>query len=195
MTQCADAHSFGVRGSTTALDRRSGARAEGLWKRRATGARRNRRTLLAVPGEGGPAELAQLLDFAERPHTANWSLRAALVRYAQPQPQRVNDLLELVRRIQGALGAQSATLQRDGEEIWDALEHNTRPADVAPLVELLDAAREIDRLGDALAEWAVDISRPRPDDAVDAGIADVAGRLERLDIPPEERAPPRRSRG
>ena len=157
--------------------------------------RRRRRTLLAVPAEVEPAELAQLLDFAERPHTENWSLRAALVRYAQPQPQRVNDLLDLVRRIQAALGEQSATLQRDGEEIWDALEHDTRPPDVAPLVELLDAAREIDRLGDALAEWAVDISRPRPDDAVDAVIADVAGRLERLGIPHEERVPPRRSRG
>src|SRR5690349_3551130 len=87
--------------------------------------RGNRRTLLAVPAEVEPAELAQLLDFAERSHTENWSLRAALVRYAQPQPQRVNDLLELVRRIQGALGAQSRILQRDGEEIWDALEHNT----------------------------------------------------------------------
>jgi hypothetical protein len=148
-----------------------------------------------VPAEVEPAELAQLLDFAERPHAENWSLRAALVRYAQPQPQRVNDLLELVRRIQAALGAQSASFQREGAEIWDALEHDTRPADVAPLLELLDAAREIDRLGDALAEWAVDISRPRPDDAVDAVIADVTVRLERLGIPRETRVPPRRARG
>ena len=43
---------------------------------------RSRRTLLAVPAEVEPAELAQLLDFAECPHTENWSLRAALVRYA-----------------------------------------------------------------------------------------------------------------
>ncbi|MFI5047015.1 MAG: hypothetical protein ACHQIG_08115 [Acidimicrobiia bacterium] len=148
-----------------------------------------------MPAEVEPAELAQLLDFAERPHTENWSLRAALVRYAQPQPQRVNDLLELVRRIQAALGEQSSTLQRDGNEVWDALEHDARPADIAPLVELLDAAREIDRLGDVLAEWAVDISHPRPDDAVDAVVADVAGRLDRLGIPREERVPPRRPRG
>jgi hypothetical protein len=148
-----------------------------------------------VPAEVDPPELATLLDFAERPHTENWSLRAALVRYAQPQPQRVNDLLELVRRVQGALGAQSSTLQRDGVAIWDALEHDTRPADLAPLVELLDAAREVDRLGDALAEWAADVHRPRPDDAVDAVIADVSGRLERLGIPRGERVPPRRSRG
>jgi hypothetical protein len=149
----------------------------------------------AVPAEVEPAELAQLIDFAERPHAENWSLRAALVRYASPQPQRVNDLLELVRRIQGELDAQSTTLQRDGEEIWAALEHHTRSSDIAPLVELLEAAREIDRLGDALATWAVDISRPRPDDAVDAVIADVASRLDRLGIPREERVPPRRSRG
>ena len=148
-----------------------------------------------MPAEIEPAELAQLVDFAERPHTQNWSLRAALVRYAQPQPQRVTDLLTLVRRIQAALHAESAVLQRDGERIWDALEHDARPEDVAPLVELLDAAREIDRLGDELAEWAVDISRPRPDDSVDAVIADVAGRLEHLGIAHEERIPPRRARG
>lgn len=141
-----------------------------------------------------PAELAQLLDFAERPHAENWSLRAALVRYAQPQPQRVNDLLELVRRTQGALGAESAALQRDGAEIWEALERGT-PADATPLVELLAVARELDRLGDVLASWAANVSRPRPDDAVDAVVADVAGRLERLGVPREERVPPRRSRG
>jgi hypothetical protein len=148
-----------------------------------------------MPAEVEPLELAQLVDFAERPHTGGWSLRAALVRYAQPQPQRVNDLLDLVRRIQAALGMQSATLQSDGPDIWDSLEHGTRSADHGPLVELLDAAREIDRLGDALAEWAVDISRPRPDSTVDTVIGDVADRLERLGIAREERVPPRRSRG
>ena len=148
-----------------------------------------------MPAEIEPAELAQLVDFAERPHLDDWSLRAALVRYAQPQPQRVNDLLELVRRIQAALGTHTATLQRDGDEIWDALQQDTRPPDIAALVELLAATREIDRLGDALAAWAVDIDRPRPDDAVDATVADVADRLERLGIPHEERVPPRRGRG
>jgi len=147
-----------------------------------------------VPADVEPAELAQLLDFAERPHAENWSLRAALVRYAQPQPQRVNDVLDIVRRIQAALAVHTATLQRDGAAVWEALEHDTRPAAMAPLVELLDAAREIDRLGDALADWAVDITRPRPDDEVDAVIADVSGRLERLGVPTEERTPPRRGR-
>ena len=142
-----------------------------------------------------PAGLAQLLDFAERPHAANWGLRAALVRYAQPQPQRVEDLLALVRRIQAAFREQSTALQSDGPRLWAALDHDDRPADVAPLVDLLGAAREIDRLGDALADWAVDPSHPRPDGDVDAVTADVAGRLDRLGVPTEERIPPRRSRG
>jgi len=154
----------------------------------------DRRTLTRVPADVEPAELAQLLDFAERPHAQNWSLRAALVRYAQPQPQRVNDVLDLVRRIQGALGTHAATLQRDGTKVWDALERDAPTEDLAPLVELLDATREIDQLGDALAAWAVDTSRQRPDDMVDAVILDVGARLERLGVPVEERVPSRRAR-
>lgn len=155
---------------------------------------RDGRTLLVV-ADVEPPELAQLLDFAERPHAENWSLRAALTRYAQPQPQRVEDLLEIVRRIQAALGAQHATFLRDGGEIWDALAHDAAPGDHATLVELLVAAREIDWLGDALAEWAIDINRPRPDAAVDTVIAEVTVELDRLGIAREERVPPRRSRG
>ena len=148
-----------------------------------------------MPADVEPAELAQLLDFAERRHIENWSLRAALTRYAQPQPQRVNDLLDLVRRVLTALGAESATLSQRGDEIWDALEHDAPRGDLAPLVELLDAAREIDRLGDALAAWAADTKCPRPDDELDAVVADVSARLERLGVPHEERVPPRRGRG
>ena len=62
-------------------------------------------TLLAVPADIEPPELARLLDFAERPRTQDWSLRAALVRYAQPRPQSVSDLLDLVRRLEAALAA------------------------------------------------------------------------------------------
>ena len=40
----------------------------------------------------------------------------------------------------------------------------------APLVAILCVAQELDQLGDVLAEWAVDISGPRPDAAVDAVI-------------------------
>jgi hypothetical protein len=148
-----------------------------------------------VPADIEPPGLARLLDFAERPRSQDWSLRAALVRYAQPEPQRVNDLLELVRRIEWALGKESASLQSSGEEIWVALESGENAGAHAPLVALLDAGREIDRLGDVLADWAVDISRPRPNADVDRVIADVTDRLQRLGVPREERQPPSRSRG
>src|SRR5205823_304392 len=104
------------------------------------------------------------------------SLRAALCRYAQPQPVRVSAVLDLVRRIEFALQGASA-------------------ADDAFLVELLRAAAELDRLGDALAEWAVDRAGERPDAAVDAVTADVARRLEALGVPHEERLRPTRPRG
>ena len=49
--------------------------------------------------EVSPPELAALLDYAERPRVDDWSLRAALTRYAQPQPQRASDLIEVMRRV------------------------------------------------------------------------------------------------
>ena len=67
--------------------------------------------------------------------------------------------------------------------------------ELASVVELLRAARELDSLGDVLAAWAVDISGDRPDAAVDAVIADVGERLERLGVPREERPRPPRQRG
>jgi hypothetical protein len=142
-----------------------------------------------------PPELARLLDFAERPRVDDWSLRAALVRYAQPQPQRVNDLLDLVRRTEWALGKQGKRFERDGERLWSALEGGGPTGDDAQVVGLLRVARELDRLGDALATWAVDISRARPDDDVDRVMDDVEQQLDALGVPREERPPPPRSRG
>ena len=145
-----------------------------------------------MPADIEPAALARLVDFAERPRTEDWSLRAALVRYAQPQPQRVNDLLDLVRRTEWALGQHAAVLQRDGATLWDALDGDTLPSDAehAHLVQLLCVVTELDRIGDVLAGWAVDISGDRPDAAVDAVIADVGTRLDALGVPHEERSPP-----
>ena len=144
-----------------------------------------------MPADIEPPELARLVDFAERPRTQDWSLRAALVRYASPQPQRVDDLLSIVRRTDGALGKQNSVLARDGWEIWDALNGDVGAAnDHAELIELLRAAVELDRIGDVLASWAVDISGDRPDALVDEVIADVGARLDRLGVPREERPPP-----
>lgn len=149
-----------------------------------------------MPADITPAALARLVDFAERPRTQNWSLRAALVRYAQPAPQRVNDILDLVRRTEWAIGQHARLLQRDGAELWDALDGDTVPGDGerAQLVELLRVASELDRLGDILADWAVDITGDRPDAQVDATIEHVAIRLDALAVPHEQRSPPR-SRG
>ena len=130
------------------------------------------------------AELAALLDVAERPRAGGWSLRAALVRYAQPEPQRSSDLIELVRRIEGALRPR-----------WKALEQGAEPDDRERA--LLDALRVLDHAGDALASWAVDRATDRPDAAVDEAIVDVTGRLATLGVAREERRPPpgARSRG
>jgi hypothetical protein len=146
-----------------------------------------------VPADIEPPALARLVEFADRPRVEDWSLRAALVRYAQPQPQRVNDLLDLVRRTEFALGQHAAQLQRDGAALWEALEAGAVPSDarLAHVVELLRVVMKLDGIGDVLADWAVDISGGRPDAAVDAAIEDIGTRLDELGVPHEERTPPR----
>ena len=103
------------------------------------------------------------LDFTERPRPPEgWSLRAALTRYAQGQPQRVANLLEVVRRIQFGQGKVDADLQ--------------------PCIARIDV------VADALAVWAADPWHAhRPDDEVDAVIVAVAGELDALGVPVEER--------
>jgi len=141
-----------------------------------------------VPAEIQPSELARLVDFSERPRTDDWSLRSALVRYAVPQPQRVNDILVHVRRLEWALGKQSKRIERDGPELWQALQSDGGDDE---LVALLRAARELDRLGDVVVAWAVDRSGASPDAEVDSVVADVGARLDALGIPYEERPGPR----
>ena len=148
-----------------------------------------------MPAEVRPPELARLVDFAERPRTHDWSLRAALVRYAQPQPVRVGALVELIRRIEFALRPHAKRLEREGPAIWSALESGATSGDDALLLGLLGAAAELDRIGDALATWAVHRTGERPDAEVDAVTADVARRLDTLGVPREEQGRPPRRRG
>jgi hypothetical protein len=54
----------------------------------------------------------RLVAYAESPRQGDWSLRSALVRYAQPEPQRASAVLELVRRTDGALKPSLRLLER-----------------------------------------------------------------------------------
>lgn len=109
------------------------------------------------------------VDFTERPRPPEgWSLRAALTRYAQGQPERVEKLLEVVRRIQLGL----ARVDVDLEPCIDSIEP----------------------VADALAAWAADPWRAyRPDAEVDEVIITVTRDLDALGVPVEER-PTRASR-
>jgi hypothetical protein len=151
--------------------------------------------LETVSVEIEPPQLARLVDFAERPRVRDWSLRAALVRYAQPEPERVNRIVELVRRIEWALRSHRKTIERAGKEIWSALQGDTGAGQHAELVALLEAAAELDRLGDILAEWAVDLAGKRPNAAVDTATEAVARRLDELGVPREEQRPRPSRRG
>ena len=52
-----------------------------------------------VPADDG----IRLADYAESSRVGDWSLRSALVRFAQPEPLRASAVLELLRRTDGAL--------------------------------------------------------------------------------------------
>lgn len=150
----------------------------------------------AVAVELSPPELSQLVDFSERPRTHDWTLRSALVRYAQPQPARVEAVLDLTRRLEFAIGKHNKVLAKQGDVVWNAIESGTDGDDIVKdVVALLRVAQELDALGDVLAAWAVDRTGARPDAAVDACIADVAPRLDALGVPHEERPRPPRGRG
>lgn len=121
-------------------------------------------------------EIARLVDYAEVARDDDWSLRSALVRYAQVAPVRASAVLELVRRTDGALKPLALHPERATE------------AD-GPL---LDVARRLDALGDVLAAWAIDRGDP-PHDRIDAIARDVLDALGELGIEREEwtgRPPP-----
>jgi hypothetical protein len=85
-------------------------------------------------------------------------------------------------------------LEREGDRYWAAAAaaaDGTDLDDLEPtLVGLLRALRQLDRLGDGLAMWAVDRHGDRPDPLVDDVVADVTKRLEDLGVPREERQRP-----
>jgi hypothetical protein len=139
-----------------------------------------------VPKELRPPELDALVEFAERPRTADWSLRAALVRYAQAEPQRVSDLLEQVRRVEGVFHGHRRVLEQHGPELWEALDGAPPDPEHTALVGVLAASRELDRAGEVLATWAVDRQGEPPDAVVDEVTAAVGRRLDEIGVPRED---------
>jgi hypothetical protein len=104
-------------------------------------------------------------------------------------------VIELVRRIEAALHPHAKAIELEGQALWDALGASageSTPTDL--VVELLRAMAALDRLGDVLATWAVDREPARPDDEVDAVVAEVAQRLDALGVPREEPPRPRARR-
>ena len=145
-----------------------------------------------MPAEIEPLELARLVDVSECSRVDDWSLRSALVRYAQPEPGRASSVLALVRRIEAVLHPHAKLLRTEGPAIWSALEGGGGPTTgpTAFVIEVLRVSQGLDRLGDTLAAWAVDVSAPRPDDEVDATTAEVKARLDALGVPDERDRPP-----
>lgn len=149
-----------------------------------------------MSAEVSPPELAQLIDVAERPRAGNWSLRAALTRYGQPQPQRTSNLIEVLRRIEVAVHGSLPLLQKEGPAVWaEVSSDDAPPAEHASMIELLRVIRDVDVVGDALATWANDKSNARPDADIDRVAADAMSRLDALGVPREEGRPPQRGRG
>lgn len=107
------------------------------------------------------------VGFADAPRDADWSLRSALVRFAQPEPVRAGAVLELVRRTDGAL----------------KLADEVRAFELAPVVAELDA------IADALVAWAVHHDGPPPVETVDRHGARAHARLEALGVPRESGPP------
>ena len=85
-----------------------------------------------------------LLDFAELSRTDDWSLRSALVRLAQPEPVRVSQVLEVVRRVEAALAPLRRALERHSVLCDRAASASTvagPPQDPYPDIRVADLAR------------------------------------------------------
>ena len=116
-------------------------------------------------------EIVHLLDVAERSRVGDWSLRSALVRYAQAEPVRVSRVLDVVRRLEAGLKPHVRALEKDPE-----------PAD-EHVTGLLGVAVQLDELGDRFAAWAVALDPAlRPGAEVDGLVDALGARLDALGV-------------
>ena len=96
----------------------------------------------------------RLVDYAESPRVGEWTLRAALVRYAQPVPAGASAVLELVRRTDGALKPFLRALDAHVTATDPVLSAASFPAGGAPLAP--SPAARLDARAADLARLALD---------------------------------------
>ncbi len=112
---------------------------------------------LATRHAGAPAhDGPRVAGYAESGRTDDWSLRSALVRFAQPEPVRAGAVLELVRRTDGALHPHLRLLEstevatdpalsaaRLADDVRDGLTRDARAVDLARVLDRFDDGEEI----------------------------------------------------
>lgn len=86
----------------------------------------------------------RLVDYAESSRTGDWSLRSALVRFAQPEPTRASAVLELIRRTDGALKPHRRRLEAADAPTHPGLEPGSFVDDGGQLEVRADADRVVD---------------------------------------------------
>lgn len=101
---------------------------------------------LAARHGAGSAEVDEthtLLQVSESPRADDWTLRSALVRFAQPEPELASAILESVRRAQTALDPMARELVRHGA-ITDRRLAVAADGGLAPVVDPLTDVRAAD---------------------------------------------------
>lgn len=120
----------------------------------------------------GLADGHRLVDYAESSRAGDWSLRSALVRFAQPEPTRAGAVLELVRRTDGALKPHRRRLEGKGAPSHPGLGPQLLTQDGDPVVLGDDAGRVVDVPASDLARACLRL----PDgDAVVAAYVEAVG--------------------
>lgn len=141
-----------------------------------------------------------LHEYVERLHPGGWSMRAALVRYAQPEPVRAAALLEVTRRAESGLHDVARRIEReprlsdlgralahfghDYPTLLDAYLHDADPIDdeAASVIPVLAVAASLDDLGAVVAAWAIEAGDDRPDDLIEEGCQQANGQLDALGV-------------
>lgn len=120
--------------------------------------------LLAARHEVGadPDPQLSLVNYAESPRGGDWTMRAALVRLAQPEAMRASAAVELIRRLDAALHPLTRALEQhtvrcdrmlspaameEVDGVWELRD----PADPAADTRLVDLAR-LHRIDPAFAD-------------------------------------------